>query len=845
MVSLIRDEPEDIEADVMSDDSPHRSSGIFTRSVLGLLFIVLAGMIAVIAINMPRLGLPAFMLLCACLLVVAVLMLSLVIKPRQVTDMTDGPHPDAALFVEAFMQSREPGVLMRGGKPVRANPAYMDLAGSINPAWRAAKQARGSIPSIDELFAIEDPDVIATLYRLNHAQGENAGLDDFIDVIDDEGVVRRFRIHVSAVKDVQLWQISDITASTQAKDTTLAAAPVGLFSMDEEGQIVAANPVLMRWLGADTALPPGHVSEFLETTSFLLDVEKVIGRITRSETRLITHKGAVSPVIVTVSWQTFDNGRWLASVALYGHSYSHDGSHLQTSAEGAREERGDDVLSLDIFNRSPVAIVELNGADISQAKMIKTNPVFEDITAGQFGPETTFYDMFAPGSIDKGLLEKAHVSGEPFEARLKGEADISVSIYLTADVTDPDRFWAYMVDVSARKALEDQLRQSQKMQAIGQLAAGVAHDFNNLLTTIRLNTDDLLGRHPVGDPSYPELQSINNTVHRAAALVKKLLAFSRKQTLRMERLDVTETLSDIAASMKQPLGERVKLNMQHGRDLPDIRADKSQLDMVFLNLCVNARDAMDAQGGGHITITTQQVGRAELDNVGIADVTGDDFVAIYFSDTGMGMTEEVRSKIFEPFFTTKEQGKGTGLGLATVYGIIQQSGGYLAVDSVLGEGTTFKIYLPVDTSIEDSPAPVKTVRTPPKPVDLTGQGTILFVEDESSVRTIAAKTLRNRGYKVVEAEDGEEAYDILEEGAHTFDLLISDVVMPGMDGPTLLRKGRDLLGDARIVFISGYAEEEFSELLSEEPDVTFLPKPFTLSQLAEKVKAEIGESADV
>ena len=422
-----------------------------------------------------------------------------------------------------------------------------------------------------------------------------------------------------------------------------------------------------------------------------------------------------------------------------------------------------------------------------------------------------------------------------------------VSVYIVPDPDEETLSWAYMVDVSARKSLEEQLVQSQKMQAIGQLAAGVAHDFNNLLTAIRLNTDELLQRHPVGDPSYPELQSINTTGIRAAALVKKLLAFSRKQTRRTELLSVTDTLSDMAVTLKQTLGERAVLNMVHGRGLSPIRADKSQIDTVLMNLCVNARDAMESQGGGKITVTSSEVSREDIKDQSIAlvlkDIKAESFIVIDVTDTGTGMTDEVKSKIFEPFFTTKEQGKGTGLGLATVYGIVQQSGGHLTVDSKLGKGTTFRMYLPAADPSEALSEPV--VKAPVevrKPVSLAGQGTILFVEDEASVRLIAAKTLRKRGYKVIEAEDGEEAFEILEDEEHDFDLMISDVVMPGMDGPTLLKKGRKMLGDARIVFISGYAEEEFSELLSEEPDVTFLPKPFTLAQLAEKVKSEIGES---
>ena len=356
---------------------------------------------------------------------------------------------------------------------------------------------------------------------------------------------------------------------------------------------------------------------------------------------------------------------------------------------------------------------------------------------------------------------------------------------------------------------------------------------------MRLNTDDLLGRHPVGDPSYLELQGINSNVMRAASLVKKLLAFSREQTLEPEVLSVSEILSDLSVTLRQTLSERVKLDMSHGRDLPLINMDKSQLETVLINLCVNARDAMvEGPGqGGTLTIRSSRIDAGDLP---LDAPHNNEAVLIEVTDTGTGMSADTMEKIFEPFFTTKPQGKGTGLGLATVYGIVQQSGGHLDVDSTLGQGTTFRLVMPAaDPAAIATDAPKSAA--PRAPSNLSGQGTILFVEDEESVRTIAAKTLRKRGYKVIEAGDGEEAYEWL-EGGETVDLMISDVVMPGMDGPTLLKKGRGLLGDARIVFISGYAKEEFSDLLREEPDVTFLPKPFSLAQLAAKVKSEIGEA---
>lgn len=587
--------------------------------------------------------------------------------------------------------------------------------------------------------------------------------------------------------------------------------------------------------------------EFIEDSEALLNTPAMQGRVIRVDTRLITRKGIVTPTLMIGSWSKLNSEEDVASVALYGHSSFRarksteavSSPHLSSGFENASTS----------FASAPVAILQLIGDELGTSVVQSANPAFENMSKGLSWKDLQFKKVFAQKDNEHRFLGmRAHDcdAGKPYDGTLTGDLAVPVSVYIVPDPAHENTSWVYMVDVSARKSLEDQLVQSQKMQAIGQLAAGVAHDFNNLLTAIRLNTDELLQRHPVGDPSYPELQNINTTGIRAAALVKKLLAFSRKQTRRTELLSVTDTISDMAVTLKQTLGERAKLNIVHGRGLSPVRADKSQIDTVLMNLCVNARDAMEEQGGGDITIKSSEILRSEIGNqsvvLALKEIKGDSFIVIDVSDTGTGMTDTVMAKIFEPFFTTKEQGKGTGLGLATVYGIVQQSGGHLTVDSQLGKGTTFRIYLPAaDPSDVMNEPEVKPVEVR-KPVNLAGQGSILFVEDEASVRIIAAKTLRRRGYKVIEAEDGDEAFEILEDGEHDFDMMISDVVMPGMDGPTLLKKGRKMLGDARIVFISGYAEEEFSELLSEEPDVTFLPKPFTLAQLAEKVKAEIGEN---
>lgn len=802
------------------------------------------------------------------------------------------------IYSQAFFDSAAPSLITRNGTPVHANQAYFEFARLLkddSSEFLSSDFAtdEGVPPGIDRLFSSGDGEMASALFRLHHVSPDSSGAEEIIDYLSAENGLRKFKITVrrlggpnrSQNGSLFLWQISDITRQDGAGESHLSHAPVGLFSIRPDGQIIAMNKVLLRWLGVEDDPPPSHIRDFIENSESLLQSTIVPGRTVRTDTRLITRKDIVTPTIMVGGWESLKSGAVICNVALYGHS-----TLAQSETDNTRPGRGDsqgqnpalsangdrrsaqkkDETSLSGFASAPVGMLELSLADLStplmEARLLKANPAFERMSGGLDWSNKIFGELFAPHSTEHRFLDLSPEqtdADKPFDAVLLGGETLPVSVYIVPDKRQVNLFadeepetsqsqtvWVFLVDVSARKSLEDQLVQSQKMQAIGQLAAGVAHDFNNLLTAIRLNTDELLQRHPVGDPSYPELQNINSTGLRAGALVKKLLAFSRKQTRRMEMLSITDTLSDMVVTLRQTLGEKAKLVMVHGRNLPPVIADKSQIDTVLMNLCVNARDAMAEQGGGTITVKSAELVRSEIKDPVLATslraLPGDHFVTIEVSDTGTGMSEEVKAKIFEPFFTTKEQGKGTGLGLATVYGIVQQTGGHLDVQSKLGKGTTFRITLPVadPSKLPADVEPVKpaTPLEPRKPADLAGQGTILFVEDEASVRVIAAKTLRKRGYTVIEAEDGEEALEILEDGDHTFDMMISDVVMPGMDGPTLLKEGRALLGEARIVFISGYAEEHFSDLLSEEPDVTFLPKPFTLVQLAEKVKSEIGEA---
>jgi two-component system cell cycle sensor histidine kinase/response regulator CckA len=745
-----------------------------------------------------------------------------------------------SLYSQTFYQNVLPSLIITNGKPMQANTAYHELARELG-----AESVGDVPPIIDRLFLSAGDDAVAAIFRLHHlAEGMDLA-EETLDLISPKAGLKRYRLRVSRLSaQSSLWQIIEVAVGASIGQDVLAEAPVGLFTVAKDGRVLAANDVLLRWLGGTDADPPTKLSSFIENPDALLDSPSEPGRTVRTDTRLITRKGVVTPTVMSANWHVLNSGDVVASVALYGHSTLGRG-------EGGMSAASSPEFESESYAAAPVAVLKLDGKRLSEASIVSANPAFAKMVARDDAVGRSFGSIFQDNPTEHRFLERDVTQTSPdlpYDATLfAGKEGLPVSVYIVHDPQTPAKSYAYLVNVSARKALEDQLVQSQKMQAIGQLAAGVAHDFNNLLTAIRLNTDELLQRHPVGDPSYPELQNINTTGARAAALVKKLLTFSRKATRRMERLDVTDVLSDMVVVLRQTLGERAQLKMIHARGLPAVMADKSQIDTVLMNLCVNARDAMEEQGGGTITIRSELLPRATIEDPhlleALGDIPGDDFVIISVADTGTGMPEEVKSKIFEPFFTTKEQGKGTGLGLATVYGIVQQTGGHLTVESELGVGTVFKIYLPAATAATEAELAKAEIAKPAarKPADLAGQGNILFVEDEASVRGIAAKALRKKGYLVVEAEDGEEALEILEEADAPFDLMISDVVMPGMDGPSLLRAGRKLLGEARIVFISGYAEEEFSELLSEEPDVTFLPKPFTFAELAEKVKSEIGE----
>ncbi|MDO1560008.1 ATP-binding protein [Brevundimonas sp. 2R-24] len=515
-----------------------------------------------------------------------------------------------------------------------------------------------------------------------------------------------------------------------------------------------------------------------------------------------------------------------------------------SAARPVAAARAPDPRSAAAAAGAPFGSAVIASGDLFDAPLTETNAALPVVLGPKARPGARLSDLIEAAGLDEIRQRAAQGAGGPFELRTLQSPPRTLHLYVAPE-GEGARVWLF--DISDQKAMQVELFQAQKMQAIGQLAGGVAHDFNNLLTAIVMELDLLQQRHPVGDPSYEGLNQIRQTSLRAADLVKKLLAFSRKQTVQRERLDLGERISELEVLLRRLLREDVSLVTDYGRDLPAVLADRSQLETAVMNLAVNARDAMKDMPGERrptLFITTQRLSADQARAQGWSGAPAAGEVAVVeVADNGPGIPDHLLQKIFEPFFTTKPVGEGTGMGLATVYGIVEQAGGHLTVHNRPEGGAAFRIFLPA-AAPETAAAPVEAKPRTSAPRDLSGAGRILFVEDEAAVRGIAAKLLRARGYEVIEAADGEEALILAEENAGRIDMLISDVIMPGLDGPSLLRKARQYLGDAPVMFISGYAEAEFSDLLEGEANVSFLPKPLDIKTLAERVKRELHQKTD-
>lgn len=493
------------------------------------------------------------------------------------------------------------------------------------------------------------------------------------------------------------------------------------------------------------------------------------------------------------------------------------------------------------FLRAPVALALLD----AQGRIRAANAAF----ARLFGPEATAVGKPLRAVISErdaaavdGFLGAARSGAQPSgpcDVTATGAGGRSARLYaapLGGADGGSDDIALCAIDTSEQKALEAQFAQSQRLQAVGHLAGGVAHDFNNVLTAIIGYCDLLLAKHRPSDPSFPDIMQIKQNANRAAALVRQLLAFSRRQTLRPQAVELTDVISDVSELLRRLIGERITLEVQHARDLWPVKVDVNQFEQVIVNLVVNARDAMP--DGGTLTLRTANVPASACAAYGAGNLIPADYVVVEVQDTGTGIPPEIIDKIFEPFFSTKEVGKGTGLGLSTVYGIVQQTGGTILAASEMDKGTVFRVFLPRYLPSAE-PEPQRPAEVEVKMGDSTGQGRILLVEDEDAVRAFASRALSARGYEVLTAASGVEALELLgkgeQAGARPVDLVISDVVMPEMDGPSLLKELRARDPGMKVIFISGYAEEAFARNLPPSEHFAFLPKPFSLKQLVAAV----------
>ncbi|MEM6410672.1 MAG: ATP-binding protein [Pseudomonadota bacterium] len=737
----------------------------------------------------------------------------------------------------------------RGGAAVASNNAYRELAALTVSGLGDVTRA----PTVDRLFGA-NPGLAGPIFRLSKSAKAGDKRREVLPAITigAEGLPVQFEIGVSPLpRNRVLWRLRRIAGTEEAtgaadmKALYVEDAPMGFFASRPDGTVTYANAWLRELIGLPESTSNVRIDDIMRPEFVkLLRRERKSGAPGRADIRIRARDGVEVPVQTLTTWTgrgADAAGRTIVISNAKGLLGSEDRLTAMSASRPPRPD-GDPM-----FDDAPFGVVRLEGTSLEAAVIIDANRSLMAITEGKAAPGTKFSDLFVANEgqekLEELLLESLN---KPVELSLAGDDPKTANVVVVLDNEGMPSV-AYVIDRTEQKQLEMSLAQGQKMQAIGKLAGGVAHDFNNVLSGIILTTEKLTIRHPLGDPSYSELKIIQDLSHRAAELVKMLLAYARKQTFKREVLNITDTLSEFYILLRQLVDERIELDINHGRDLPLIKADKNQLETAIINLSTNARDAMlsDGMGGGKLTIRTHSVDEVHAHKNGFDFVDPGQYLLIEVKDTGKGIPEADQAEIFKPFFTTKEAGLGTGLGLATVYGIVKQSGGFICLRSEVGEGTTFEIYLPALSAAAvaeyetEAKAAAETFGGP-RLIDMAGRGRILFVEDEESLRGIAAQLLRTRGYEVEEAADGEEALAIMQAQPESFDLVISDVVMPGITGPALIKQAKDLLGDARVIFISGYAERDLAEAIEEDREISFLPKPFTVSQLAERVKQELG-----
>ncbi|MCZ4092732.1 cell cycle histidine kinase CckA [Sinorhizobium psoraleae] len=779
-------------------------------------------------------------------------------------------------LARAFLDAHEDGTIVtdRRGRIIYANAAYGALTG--------AKSA-GGIQSLETILS-RNREATEAIYRLTNGLHEGKkGHEEFrlLKPLANGASIGsgahwfRLKARVLPLEDSErnplyLWQIADITAERDDQERFfkelqnaidyLDHAPAGFFSAGRKGEIFYINATLADWLGIDlTKFQPGSVS---------------IADVVAGEGLALIQSVQAEPGLKKTKVLDLDlrkaNGQSLPVRLIHRVSSARDGApgESRTIVMSREDDDGDQSASnaamrfTRFFNNTPMAIASVDG----DGRILRTNAPFLKLFAGVVSQDDVERGALIETVVhesERNRLQDALAAAKdrqgdiaPIDALHPKDEGRHFRFYVNAVIDQSDQApeeaaIIYALEITEQKALENQMAQTQKMNAVGTLAGGIAHDFNNVLTAILLSSDHLLLSARPADATFADLMEIKRNANRAAVLVRQLLAFSRKQTMRPTVLNLTDVIGDLRMLVDRMTGTNVKVEVDYGRDLWPVKTDLGQFEQVLLNLAVNARDAMPK--GGTITLRTRNLPASEIAALGRRELPEDDFVLVEVSDQGTGIPQEIMDKIFEPFFTTKEVGKGTGLGLSMVYGIVKQSGGYIYPESEVGKGTTFRILLPrhVEEIREEGDSPATEAPMPAvsnlvvapaskaeqEPTDLTGDSAVvLLVEDEEAVRRGGKRMLETRGYTVHEAGSGVEALDIMDELNGAVDIVVSDVVMPEMDGPTLLRELRKKYPDLKFIFVSGYAEDAFARNLPADAKFGFLPKPFSLKQLAVAVR---------